>query len=121
MITREFAEDFAAKWVDAFNTRDLDIIFDLYDDGFSMQSPYIQDRMGIISGVLVGKESIRPYWEKSLAIYPPIQFKLISVYIGVDSVIVHYENVGRKLVCETFTFNIDGKITSGCSQHGTPL
>jgi hypothetical protein len=121
VVTKEFAEEFSVKWIDAFNSRDLDKIFDLYDDGFSMKSPYIQERMGITSGVLVGKEPVRPYWVKSLAIDPPIQFKLICAYVGVDSVIVHYENVGRKLVCETFTFNNEGKIISGCSQHGPAL
>lgn len=118
MVNNEFAEAFAKKWIDAFNSHDLERIFELYDDGFSMSSPYIQERMGVGSGVLVGKNAVRPYWEKSLAIYPPIQFKLINCYVGVNSIVIHYENIGIKLVCETFTFNNEGKIITGCSQHG---
>ena len=86
-----------------------------------MQSPYIRERMGVDSGVLCGKEQVRPYWEKSLALLPPLQFELVEVFVGVDSVVVYYRNVGRKLVCETFTFSAAGKVSSGCSQHGPSL
>lgn len=121
MIDIHLAEAFAANWIAAFNSRDLEQIFDLYEDDFTMTSPYIRERMNIESGVLVGKEAVRPYWETSLALEPPLEFVLHGVFAGVSTVVVLYENVGRKMVCETFTFSASGKIASGCSQHGPLL
>jgi len=121
VIERKFADDFSKNWIEAFNSHDMDRIFDLYDDNFTMESPYIIERMGVTSGVLIGKDSVRPYWEKSLSSDPPLKFKLLDVLLGVSSVIILYENLGRKLVCETFTFNNAGKVISGCSQHGQSL
>ena len=86
-----------------------------------MSSPYIKDRMGIESGVLKGKDNIRPYWEKSLAVDPPVKFELIDVFTGMSSIIIYYKSIGRKMVCETLTFNEQGKIMSGNSQHGMSL
>lgn len=121
MIDHEWAETFANEWIDAFNAHDIERILDLYSDDFTMRFPYIQERMGIDEGVLVGKTAVRPYWAKSLKMEPPLRFELINTYVGASTVIVHYRNVDRKLVCETFTFNEQGKVTSGCSQHGPLL
>lgn len=121
MINEAWAREFADKWIDAFNAGDLDKIFFLYEDDFKMTSPYIVERMGVKSGVLIGKESVRPYWEKSLSMHPPLKFKLIDVFVGVSSVVIYYENAGRKMVCETFTFSENWRISSGCSQHGKVL
>jgi hypothetical protein len=121
MIDKDWAAEFAKTWIAAFNSHDLDSIFDLYEDNFMMTSPFIAERMGIESGALVGKGNVRPYWEKSLAIHPPLVFSLIDVFVGVSSIVVYYENVDRKMVCETFTFGNSGKISSGCSQHGKAL
>jgi ketosteroid isomerase-like protein len=121
MIDRQWAMAFAQKWIDAFNSHDLETIFSLYEDDFEMTSPYIVERMGIVSGVLKGKESVRPYWQKSLSADPPLKFELIDVFVGVNSVVVYYKNIGRKMVCETFTFSENGKVISGCSQHGKSL
>lgn len=118
MLDRQFAEKFSKKWIEAFNSHDLDRIIELYDDDFTMESPYIRARMGVESGVLKGKAAVRSYWQKSLALDPPLKFQLIDVFLGVSSVVLLYENIGRKLVCETFTFDHLGKVTSGCSQHG---
>jgi len=121
MIDRKPAIEFAEKWIAAFNSHDLERIFDLYTDDFTMTSPYIKERMGIESGILSGKENVRPYWGKSLTIKPLLLFELVDVFVGVSTVVVYYKNSGRKMISETFTFNKQGKVTTACSQHGKPL
>ena len=118
-MTKEFAEGFARKWIDAWNAGDLTQIFSLYEDDFTMTSPYIRERMGIPSGVLHGKEGVRPYWEQSLQLDPPLRFRLEAVYVGVSSVVIQYHGIGRRRVCETFTFGSAGLVATGCSQHRT--
>ncbi|MEX1033762.1 MAG: nuclear transport factor 2 family protein [Cellvibrionaceae bacterium] len=120
-LTREFAEKFANSWIEAWNAHDLKRIFSLYEDDFRMSSPYISERMGVPAGALIGKDNIRPYWEKSLQLDPPIRFVLEDIYLGVSSIVLQYKSVGRRRVCETFTFGESGKVTSGCSQHGPAL
>lgn len=117
MINKKFSTMFAEKWINAFNSHDLESIFDLYDNNFTMESPYIRERMGIKSGILIGKNNIRPYWEKSFALSPPLKFKLINVFMGVTIIVVYYESIGRNLVCEIFEFNDKNKIIRGSSQH----
>jgi len=118
MIERVWAIEFASLWIDAFNSHDLNRIFELYEDDFEMKSIYIIDKMNVESGVLNGKREVQPYWEKALEPGSTLEFKLIDVFIGVDSVVLYYESIGRNMVCETFTFSGRGKIKSGCSQHG---
>ncbi len=120
MIDKDWAENFAIQWIEAFNSGDFTSVFTLYDDNFTMKSPFIIQRMNIESGTLSGKESIRPYWEKSLSAEPRLEFRLIDVFVGVDTVIIYYESIGRQYVCETFSFNNNGKIIQGVSQHGKP-
>lgn len=121
MIDRAWALNFAQKWIDAFNSHDLARIFALYEDDFTMKSPYIISRMGVESGELRGKEAIRPYWSQSLGPNSTLHFELLDVFVGIDSVVVYYKSRGRNYVAETFTFSENGKVATGCSQHGTPL
>lgn len=117
MINQQWAVEFAKNWISAFNSGDIEKVFVLYDDNFTMTSPYIVQRMGIESGRLVGKDKVRPYWLNALNSLPPLEFKLLSVFIGVTSVSVHYESIGRKIVIETFEFNQLGKVSAGYSSH----
>ena len=117
MINQQWAFNFASDWISAFNSGDIEKVFVLYDDNFSMTSPYIVQRMGIKSGRLEGKENVRPYWLKALNSVPPLEFRLLNVFYSVTSVSVFYESIGRKKVIETFEFNLHGKVISGCSSH----
>lgn len=118
MIEREWAHQFADQWIAAFNSHDLERICSFYTDDFTMTSPSIRERMRVENGTLKGRDQARSYWEKSLALQPPLLFVLKGVFVGIDTVVVHYESINRKLVCETFTFNSQGGITSACSQIG---
>ncbi|WP_339725605.1 nuclear transport factor 2 family protein [uncultured Paraglaciecola sp.] len=117
MINQQWAVNFASDWISAFNSGDIDKVFALYDDNFSMTSPYIVQRMGVKSGTLVGKENVRPYWQKALSSEPPLEFKLLNVFCSVTSVSVFYESIARTMVIETFEFNPQGKVIAGCSSH----
>ena len=121
MIDRDWAIKFAIEWIESFNSHNLERIFALYEDDFEMTSPYIIERMGVSNGKLKGKDQIRPYWQKSLDADPSLKLELIDIFVGVDSVVIYYKNVGRKMVCETFKFSDNGKVISGCSQHGKSL
>ncbi len=120
VIDSAFARELAAEWVAAWNSHDLERIFGHYVDDFEMRSPLIVERGFAESGVLKGKAAIRPYWSAGLAASPPIEFELLDVYAGVDTVVIRYRSVGRRLVTEILTLDDQRRIIAGSACHGPP-
>lgn len=88
MTDREFAERFAAEWIEAWNSHDLDRILAHYEDDFEMSSPKIVQLMGEASGKLRGKAAIGAYWRKGLQMLPDLHFELKQILIGADSLTI---------------------------------
>jgi len=119
IIDRAFAREFAAEWVAAWNSGDLERIFAHYADDFEMRSPLIAERGFSPTGVLRGKAAIRPYWGGGLAsAKPPIAFELLDAYAGVSTVAIHYRSVGRKIVIEVIEFDEQRRAIRGSACHG---
>ena len=118
VIDQEWADALALEWVSAWNSHDLVRIFSHYAEDFEMSSPLIAERGFDPSGVLRGKDAIRPYWTAGLAATPPIQFELLGAYAGVDAVVIHYRSVGRRLVTEILTVDAERQIIRGSACYG---
>lgn len=110
MINKAFADAFAADWIDAWNTHDLDRILSHYTDDVEMSPPVIVTVADEPSGMLKGKVSVRSYWAKALQAMPNLHFTLIMTLIGVNSVTLYYDGV-RGPSAEVFHFNQDGKVS----------
>ena len=118
MITTAWAQQFAAEWIAAWNSHDLERILEHYVDDFEMSSPLIVERMNEPSGILRGKSAVRPYWAKGLDAKPPLQFELLAVHVGVNKVGLVYRSVGRRFVVEVLTLNEARRITHGVALYG---
>jgi hypothetical protein len=118
IVDAAFAARFAAEWIEAWNSHDLDRILSHYSDDFEMRSPLIVQRGIDPSGVLRGKAAVGAYWRQGLAVTPPIRFELIGVYAGVGGIAIHYLSVGRRLVIEAVELGADGKVTRGSALYG---
>ena len=119
VIDRPFAHELASKWIAAWNSGDLEQVFALYADDFEMRSPLIVERGFSSSGVLRGKDAIRPYWGAGIAsAKPPLHFELIDAYAGVGTVVIHYRSVGRKVVVEVLELDDQHRIVRGSACHG---
>ena len=105
MITPEFARRFAEEWIEGWNSGDLDRILSHYTDEFEMRSPFIVLKMKEPSGILKGKDAIRPYWTIGLAGNPPLHFELEQVFAGADSVAILYRSNRAGRVIETIFFD----------------
>ena len=117
MIEREWAEDFAQEWIEAWNSHDLERILSHYTEDFEMSSPLIIQRTGEPSGTLRGKHNIRPYWEIGLAQQPPLHFQLLEVLVGVSSLVLHYRTASGRLAAEVLTFNEEGQVIKGAAHY----
>ncbi|MGH8529579.1 MAG: nuclear transport factor 2 family protein [Nevskiales bacterium] len=108
---------FAASWIGAWNAHDLERILALYRDDFEMSSPYIREIMDEPSGVLQGKAAIRAYWSKALTKFPDLNFELINVLTGANSVMINYYGRGRRLAAEVFFLDAAGKIARAAAHY----
>lgn len=116
MITQEQADRFAHDWITAWNSHDLTRILAHYSEDFTMASPHIAVVAQEATGVLNGKATVASYWAKALELLPDLQFKLISTFVGADSVAIHYQGV-RGPAVEVFFFNHAGLVYKAAAHY----
>jgi ketosteroid isomerase-like protein len=114
------ASDLAAlgrAWVEAWNSRDLERVLTLYADDSEMTSDRIPALGFDASGTLRGKDKLRAYWGKALALIPNLHFTLIDTYVSPDSIVVFYQNERDNKICEYLRLDATGKIKQGSANH----
>jgi ketosteroid isomerase-like protein len=116
MITRDFAEHFAAEWVAAWNAHDLPRILSHYADDFEMASPYIARIADETSGVLKGKAAVGAYWQTALARMPELRFELKEILVGAQSLTLYYLGA-RGMAAEVFFFDGKGLVTKAAAHY----
>jgi len=113
MITREFAEEFAKHWINAWNAHDLEQVLIHYAGDFEIETPMALKLLPESTGILKGKNNIRTYWKMGLEKHYDLAFKLLDVLIGVNSLAIYYHsNVTRKNTVEVLRFNEERKVYS---------
>ncbi len=118
MITKEFAEDFAAEWIAAWNSHDVDWVLAHYTADFTINSPTALAIVPESGGFIAGKENVRRYWLTALSKAPNLAFELLGLFIGVHGVSLHYVNTTtNKTVIEVMNFNEDLKVTQVLVYH----
>jgi len=116
-MEKAFAEHFAEDWIASWNAHDLDRILSHYADDFEMSSPVIVQVAGEPSGTLRGKTAVGAYWEKALGLIPDIQFELLTVLAGVNSVTLYYKGARGRLAAEVFHFGPDKKVVRAFAHY----
>ena len=91
-MTRDGAFKLANEWVAAWNAHDLDLIMAHYDDSIELISPVAAQLLGTPDGKVIGKASLRAYFQRGLETYPDLRFRLEDVFCGISSVVLLYEN-----------------------------
>ena len=107
----------AREWIAAWNSHDLERVLALYAEDAGMTSDRIPAFGFDASGTLHGKDKLRAYWGKALALLPSMHFELIDIFVSPDSVIVFYKNERDARICEYLRVNAAGKIIQGSANH----
>jgi len=107
----------AGSGLSAWNSHDLERVLALYTDDAEMTSDKIQALGFEASGTLRGKDRLRMYWGKALALLPNLRFDLIDTYVSPDSVVVFYQNERGAQICEYLRLDARGKIRQGSANH----
>ncbi len=118
MLTRTSADRFAASWINAWNSHDIDRLDEHYDDDVELWSPFIASVAGEPTGSLHGKPAAKAYWIAALARFPDLHFVLLNTFAGAGSITLRYRSVLDLIACETFILSGDRRII-GCTRTTT--
>jgi hypothetical protein len=92
MLTEKQARDFASRWIEAWNSHDLDAIMSHYANDVVLTSPVAAKLLNEPFGAIVGTAGVRAYFEHGLEVYPQLKFSLIDVFWGMSSIVICFEN-----------------------------
>lgn len=110
-MTLEFAKDFSNDWIESWNSHDLERILKHYSDDFIIESPLALKRLPETKGIVVGKENVRKYWGIGLKSNPNLNFKILDLLLGVNSLTIYYLNTAtNKKSTELMFFNVNKKV-----------
>ena len=98
-------EQFSREWANAWNSRDLEAVLRHFHDDAVFTSPVAAQVVPSSGGVIRGKEALRAYWTEGLRRVPDLHFVVESVYVGVNTLIIHYQNQKGVLVNEVLIFD----------------
>ncbi|WP_126457082.1 YybH family protein [Sulfuriflexus mobilis] len=115
-MTREFANQFALEWIQAWNSKDINTIMSHYAEDFEMTSPIIMSLVNEASGTIKGKDAITKYWSKAIKTNPNLHFTLVNVFIGVTSILINYKG-HRGLSSEVLHFNANNKVNRAYAHY----
>jgi hypothetical protein len=104
------ARNLAEHWIAAWNAHDLDSIMTHYDDNVELTSPAAAQLFGIPDGKVVGKTSLRAYFQRGLEAYPELNFILDDVLCGLNSVVLYYANQKGTRTAEFMELSVAGKV-----------
>jgi ketosteroid isomerase-like protein len=107
---------FAHGWIDAWNARDVEAVLAHYADDVLFTSPTAMQFLPESGGTVRGKDALRNYWTIALRGNPDLHFELMGVYVGIDTLVLHYRNQVGGLVNEVLTFR-DGLVAVGHATH----
>lgn len=116
-ITKQFATQFADKWISAWNNGDIEKIMDHYADDVIFSSPFILKNQINNKGTIQGKTGLRIYFERALSKNPDLHFDLKHIMVGIKSITFIYIRKQTMLASETMILNDEGLITEGLSHY----
>ena len=117
IITRAAAERLADEWIAAWNAHDLPRVLAHYTEDFEMQSPKIADIAGEPSGILRGKGAVGAYWRKAMQLIPGLHFEKLGVFVGAQSVGIHYRNHAGKIAVEILELDDNGLVRRAAAHY----
>jgi hypothetical protein len=110
MLTQSQAKEFARRWIEAWNSHDLDAIMCHYDSDVVLTSPVASQVLNDASGTVKGSAALRSYFKRGLELYPNLQFELIDVMCGLSSIVLYYRNQKGTKTGEFMEFAGNGKV-----------
>ena len=114
-------EHIAMKWFEAFNTKQLDRLLDLYAEDAEHFSPKLKIRQPETGGLVKGREAMRAWWQDAFDRLPTLYYKVSSLTANDHRVFMEYirtvQGEEDMLVAEVLEIR-NGKIVFSRVYHG---
>ena len=108
---------FAATWVAAWNSHDVEAVLAHFDEDVVFTSPVAARVSPDSRGIVRGKIALRRYWALGIDLIADLHFTVERVFAGVDTLVIEYRNQRGNVVAEVLRF-ANGLVVEG---HGTYL
>ncbi len=102
---------FAAEWVDAWNSKDLERVLAHYAEGVVLTSALAARIVPESNGTIRGKAALRAYWTEALAKSGALHFALEDVLSSAGAMTIVYRNHRSERVSETLVFDGEGLVS----------
>lgn len=101
---------FAADWINSWNAHDLDRIMAHYADEVVLVSPVASRILNDPTGTVRGRDALRSYFQRGLAVYPDLRFTLHDTLWGLSSLVLYYTNQKSSKTAEFMELNDHGLV-----------
>jgi ketosteroid isomerase-like protein len=102
--------EFAAEWVSAWNSHDLERVLSHYEEDIVLTSPRIKLILGKEDGTIRGKPALRDYMGRALQKIPDLRFTLDRVFSGVNAVVLEFHTNDGRHGAEFMEFGRNGRV-----------
>ena len=120
-MTEDEAQQFARRWIQAWNAHDLDAILAFYAPDVVLVSPLVAKILDAPSCTVSGIEALRRYFSRGLEMRPGLAFRLLDALSGVSSVLVYFEDDGGKRTGEFMELSPSGKVVRAVANKAGAL
>jgi len=103
--------EFAAEWVSAWNSHDLDRVLSHYEEDVVLTSPRVRLFLGRDDGTIRGKAALRDYMDLALKKVPDLRFTLDRVFSGVNAVVLEFHTHHGRHTAEFMEFGRNGLVS----------
>jgi len=111
--------EFARRYYDAWNARNVDAILALYAEDIEFSSPYIAALGFAADGVIVGKVMLRAYVERALQRAPELTFTPETLCVGARGHTLIYRNHRGERAAEVHELDLMGLIVRADATYET--
>jgi hypothetical protein len=115
VLSNNTVQQLARAWVEAWNTRNLKRLAEMYADDCELSSPLVTITMGEPSGRLRGKRRLIEFWELLFARKEGLACELFTVYRGIRVLTISYRFFLGKNALEHLEFGDTGHIVRSTS------
>jgi hypothetical protein len=117
----EETEAIAKRWLDSFNTRNLEKLLALYHDNAQHFSPKLKLHKPETQGLIIGKNALRDWWQDAFNRLPTLHYGVTKLTANTERVFMEYirkvDGEPELLVAEVLEIK-EGLIVASRVYHG---
>jgi len=122
-MTRDEAVAFAVRWIDRWNSRDIEAVLAGFAENVEFTSPRALATVGVAT--VRGKQALRSYWETALAHVGSLEFVLQRILwdpTSAELAIIYTSTINgqTKQVSENLRFGGQREVVAAGVFHGAP-